>query len=211
VRDRLESPEQPPGHFSHYWRTFYVRLLGSEGLFVLVVLLFMVPAMCLSAALGWQALAVYAEPGQPPPSQPPDPQQITRQLLMHPLFLASVLILSLLASAVGMVYWLANCVVVTERERVLAAWEKALRFCRQNCSAVLAVWLLTFTVGLLISPLGLVGQLGIVKDLWVLVPLALLYAAVIGYLGVLLAGVNLSLHLARRPSSGQRPSGEWPS
>jgi hypothetical protein len=210
VRDRLESPEQPPGHFSHYGRTFYVRLLGSEGLFVLAVLLFMVPAMCLSAALGWQALAMYAEPGQPPPSQPPDPQQLTRHLMMHPLFLVGMAVLSLLLSAVGMVYWLANCIVVREKERVLASWEKALSFCRQNFSAVLAVWFLTVALGLLLCPLGMLGQLGVVKDLWVLVPLALLYAALIGYLGVLLAGVNMSLYLARRPASGQSEPGPEP-
>jgi hypothetical protein len=202
VRDRLEPLRQPPRRFSDYGRAFYLRLLGSQGLFVLAVMALMVPAMCLGAALGWHALTMYLEPGASP-AQPPDSQQLTRQLLANPVFLAGIAIVSLLVSAVGLAYWLANCIVVTEQERVLASWKKAIHFCRWNGSAVLVVWLLACGVGLLISPVGLVGQLGIVKELSVLVSLALLYAALIGYLGVLMAGVTMSLYLARRHSSGQ--------
>jgi hypothetical protein len=51
VRDRLESPHQPPGRFAAHGKTFYVRLLGCEGLFALGMMVIMVPAMCIGAAL----------------------------------------------------------------------------------------------------------------------------------------------------------------
>jgi hypothetical protein len=106
-------------------------------------------------------------------------------------------------AAAAMVYWVANCVVVSEQETVLTSWRRSLRFCRQNFSAVLVVGLLSYVVGLLTSPLTLVGQLGIVKETWALVGLAVLYSALIGYWGVLLAGLSMSLYLGRRQASGQ--------
>jgi len=118
-------------------------------------------------------------------------------------------IASLLVSAVGIVYWVANCIVVSERERVVVSWRKALHFCRQNFSAVLVVWLLNLAVGLVISPLGLVVQLGLVARvvpvvaLALVVALTLLYAALISYWSVLLAGLTMSLYLARRSPAEQ--------
>jgi hypothetical protein len=149
--------------------------------------------------------AITAEGDALPP--PPDVQQMTRHLLLHPAMVAGVVITALLASAAAMVYWVANCMVVCEREGVLASWRKAFRFCRQNLPGVLVVLLLSFAVGLFISPLGLLGQLGIVTELWVLVALALVYAALIGYWGVLLAGLVMSLYLARRPLPPQQEPG----
>jgi hypothetical protein len=49
----------------------------------------------------------------------------------------------------------------------------------------------------------LVGPLGIVTEPWALVGLALVYAALIGYSGVLVAGVSMSLYQGRRPISGE--------
>jgi hypothetical protein len=110
---------------------------------------------------------------------------------------------SILMAAVAMVYWVANCVVVSEQKSVLASWSQSLRFCRKNFSAVLVVGLLTYAAGLLMSPLSLVGQLGIVKEPWILVALAVWYSAFLGYWGVLLAGLSMSLYLARRQACGQ--------
>jgi hypothetical protein len=132
-----------------------------------------------------------------------DPQQLNRQLLAHPVMLAGMGIASLLASAVAMVYWVASSVVVSEQGRVLASWRKALHFCRQNFPALLVVCLLTFAVGFVTAPFSLAGQLGFVKELWALVALALVYSALVGYTGVLLGGVIMSLYLARRMPSGQ--------
>jgi hypothetical protein len=117
--------------------------------------------------------------------------------------LVVMLIAMLLMMAAATVYWVSCCVIVSEQGRVLASCRQALRFCRQNFPAVLAVWVLTFAVSVLISPLGLVGQLGFIKDLWALAALALLYAALIGYWGVLFAGLIMSLYLARRSPSGE--------
>jgi hypothetical protein len=85
----------------------------------------------------------------------------------------------------------------------LPAWGKAVRFCRANCPTVAVVWLVTVAAGLVVSPLGLLAQLGVVTDLWALTGLALLYAACIGSLGVLLAGLTMSLYLARREPPGR--------
>ena len=41
VRDRLESPHQAPGRFGSYGRTHYIRLLGSLGLFMLLIFVVM--------------------------------------------------------------------------------------------------------------------------------------------------------------------------
>jgi hypothetical protein len=206
VRDRIESPDQAPGPFGPYGRAFYVRLLGSLGLFALVMIVIMLPAMFLSAGLAFQQMAGAvpdADAQGAPPPQPLDTQQLTRQLLMHPVMLVVLVVAMLLASAAAMVYWVASSIVVSEEEPVLASWRKASHFCRRNFSAVLAVWLLTFAVSVLISPLSLVGQLGIVKDLWAVAALALLNAALVGYWGVLFAGLTMSLYLARRLPYGQ--------
>jgi hypothetical protein len=206
VRDRLESPHQPPGPFGAYGRAFYGRLLGSEGLFLLVLMVILLPVMCLGTGVAFQQMtqAMPTVSGEGvPPSQPFDPQQLTRQLLLHPVVLAGMVIASLLMSAVSMVYWVANSIVVSEQEGVLTSWRKSVRFCRENFSAVLIVWLLTLAVGVLMSPFGLVGQLGIVKEFWALVALALLNAVLIAYWGMLLAGLTMSLYLARRQPSGQ--------
>jgi hypothetical protein len=205
VRDRLESPQQAPIRFGTYGRSFYVRLLGSLGVYALIMIVLMVPVMCLGVGLYFQYVAELEELAKPVTPegnavpQPPDPQQLTRQLLLHPVMVVGIAIASLLAAAASMIYWVANCMLVCEREGVFASWRKALRFCRQNLPAVLVVLLLSFAVGLLISPLGLLGQLGIVTELWALVSLALVYAAFIGYWGVVLAGLVMSLYLARRP------------
>jgi hypothetical protein len=57
VRDRLTSPRQPPGPFGAYGRRFYLRLLGSEGLFALVLFAFLVPAISLATWLAFQEVA----------------------------------------------------------------------------------------------------------------------------------------------------------
>jgi hypothetical protein len=199
VRDRLEPPPHPPGPFGAYGRAYYGRLLGSLGLFTLVMIVILLPVMVFAAALAIQVMAgVSAEGTTAPP--PPDPQQLTRQLLSYPVLLVLMLIATFLMMAAATVYWVSCCVIVSEQGRVLISCRKALRFCRQNFRAVLAVWLLTFAVSALISPLGLVGQLGLIKELWALVALALIYAALIGYWGVLFAGLIMSLYLARRSS-----------
>lgn len=206
VRDRLESPQQPPEPFGHYGRTFYVRLLANLGLFTLVMMVIMAPVICIGMGLAFQD-AIQAMPTQPtegaPAPQLTDHQQLTRNLMFHPVMLASIAIVSLLMSALAMVYWVANSIVVAKQEGAMVSWKGALHFCRQNFSTVLVVWLLNFAVGLLLSPFGLVGQLGIVKDMGALVGLALLYSAFIGYWGLVLAGLVMSLYLARRSSAGQ--------
>jgi len=212
VRVRLESPGQRPGPFGVYGRAFYRRLLGSQALFTLVILVVMVPVMCLSVVVTLQEIArampAGAAEGAPAPATL-DPHEFTRQLLSNPAVLAGMVIASLLVSAVGIVYWVADCIVVSERERVVVSWRKALHFCRQNFSAVLVVWLLNLAVGLVISPLGLVVQLGLVARvvpvvaLALVVALTLLYAALISYWSVLLAGLTMSLYLARRSPAEQ--------
>jgi hypothetical protein len=201
VRDRLEAPNQLPGQFGAYGRAFYARLLGSLGLWVLVLIVLMLPAMCIGFGLAFQEMAKAMPAAEG--TQPPDPQQLTRQLLLHPVVLVAMVVSALLVSAASRVYWMANCIVVSEQERVMAAWRKSLRFCRRNFSAVLVIWLLSLAVGVLISPLSLVGPFGVVKEVWVLAVLALLYSAIIGYAGVLWAGMGMSLYLARRPPSEQ--------
>jgi hypothetical protein len=222
VRDRLQSRHQPPGPLGAYGRQFYVRLLESQGLVVLAMLGIMVPMMCVAMWLAFHqmidALAAPPAEGAPPP-QIADPQQLTRQLLTQPAFLAGMVILSLLSSAVAIIYWLACSVIVSEQERVLASWWKALRFCWRNFGAVLAVWSLIVVVGILTAPVGLASQLGVVTDLWVIAAVALVNAALIGYVGVLLAGLSMSLYLGRRKPESCEPelccqpaalhSGKW--
>jgi hypothetical protein len=207
VRDRLDSPEQPPGRFGAYGRAHYVRLMGSQALFALVMFGIMIPTMCLGMSVAVQEMAktiqnTWAE-GAPSPA-PPDTQELTRQLFSNPFLLAGMGLSSVLMAAVAMVYWVANCIVVSEQQPVLASWGRALRFCHQHFPVVLVVGSLSYIVGLSIAPLSLAGQLGIVKEPWALGGLALAYSALIGYWGVLLAGLSMSLYLARRQPSGQR-------
>ena len=133
----------------------------------------------------------------------PDTQQFTRQMLTHPAMVVVMVIITFLASAAGMVYWVANCIIVSASDGVLASWRQSLHFCRQNLSAVLAVWLLIIAVSMLVTPVSLASQLGFVTDLWDVVGLALLQAVLIGYTGVLFAGLTMSLYLARRPDALQ--------
>jgi hypothetical protein len=211
VRDRLESPHQPPGRFGDYGRAHYARLLGSQGLFLLVMLAVLVPVMCLGAGMvirdyagADRAIQPYAEAG---PAEVPTPEELNRQFLLNPVMLTVIVVASLLASAVGMVYWMANSIVVAEQEGVLVAWQKAFDFCRRNFSTVLAVWLLSFAVGVVIAPLGLAGQFGFVRESWLLVALALGYSALVGYWGVILAGLTMSLYLGGR-GQARRPEPE---
>jgi hypothetical protein len=210
VRDRLESRDRSPGPFGPYGRAFYVRLLGNLGLFALVMIVLMLPVMFLATGLTFQQMTApvpdATEEGPASP-KPPDFQQLNRQLLTHPTMLAVLAIATLLASAAAMVYWVASSIVVSEEGRVLSSGRQALRFCGRNFSAVVAVWLLTFAVSVVISPLSLVGQLGVVKNLWAVGALALLNAALVGYWGVLFAGLTMSLYLARRLPHGEPETG----
>jgi hypothetical protein len=196
ARDQLESPDQPPGRFGAYARAFYSRLLGNEALATLLMFVVMVPAMGLFVGYAFLELAQAAELS--------DPQELTPLLLSRPAVLVAMGALALLLSAVGIVYWVANCIVVSEVERVGASWRRSLHFCRRNFAAVLVVWLVNVVAGLLISPIGLVSAWGIVKEPWALVAVALVYSAVIACWSVLLAGLVMSLYLAGRSRAEQR-------
>jgi hypothetical protein len=204
VRGRLGSTGNGPGPFGAYARANYLRLLGSQTLFVVLMIAAVAPVICLGAGLAFQDLAstTPVQPGEPSAAGP-DPQQLQRQLLSHPAMLAGLVLVSVFMSAVGMVYWVANCIVVTEPEGVMAAWRRSLRFCRANFSAVVVVWLLNLVAGVVMAPLPLVGQLGYVTDPWALSVLAIIYSALIGYWGVVLAGLSMALYLGRRTASGQ--------
>ena len=211
VRDRLESPHQAPGRFGSYGRTHYVRLLGSLGLYMLLMFALMAPVMCVGAGLAVQVFQLSAEAPDnrgDAAAAPlvPDSQQFTRQILTHPAMVVVMVIITLLASAVGMVYWVANCIIVSASDGVLASWRQSLRFCWQNLSAVLAVWLLIIAVSMVVTPVSLASQLGFVTDLWAVVGLALLQAVLIGYTGVLFAGLTMSLYIARRRDALQPES-----
>jgi hypothetical protein len=205
VRDRLDPSDHAPGRLGVYGKVFYARLLANQGLFMLVLIAVMVPVMCLSFALYFQemsrAIDAAAEASTP---QDTDIQQMNRQLLSHPAMLLGMVMGCLLVSAVGMVYWVANSIVVAEHARVKVSWRKSLHFCRQNFSAVLPVWLVNIGAGVVTSPLSLVGPLGIVMNPWALVGVALVYSALIGYWAVVLAGLSMSLYLARR-TPGEHP------
>jgi hypothetical protein len=172
-----------------------LRLLGSQGLFLLIALAVMVPSMIVAMALAlpdaWAS-----------PVRPDDQAQVNRQLAQHPVVIAVVLVSMLILSAAGLVYWMANCVIVAERQSTLAAWGRGFTFCCKNVPAVLTVWLLNLLVGLVLAPLGMLGQLGVITEGWVLALLALLYAAATGYWGVVVAGLCMSLFLARRMPAG---------
>ncbi len=171
IRDRLEEPHRQPGQLGVYGKAFYARFLGCEALFALGMFVILLPAMCAVAGFAFREIA-NAAPGLPAegaaPAPPFDPQQLNRHLLSNPVMLAGVVVASLLASVVGMVYWMSCSIVVAEGERVVPSWRKSVRFCRQNVAAVFVLWLLNVAAGLLVSPLGLLGQLGIVKNVGVL-------------------------------------------
>ena len=200
VRDRLECPGQTPGAFGKYGQAFYSRLLGSQALMTLLMFVLLLPVMAYAMWLAMQVEALGTSPVS---------QQVTGPLLSDPALLACLLVICLLASAVGIVYWVANCIVVSERERVFASWRKSLRFCRDHFGAVLALWLVNLVAGLVMSPFALVGSLRFITHLWVLVPLAVVYAALIAYWGVVLAGLVMSLYLAGRPPA-ERVEAEEP-
>jgi hypothetical protein len=184
-----------------------VRLLGSQGLFMLAMLAVMVPAMCLVVLYYQDMSRAIDAAAEASPPQFPDVQEMNRQLLLRPAMLLGMGTASLLVSAVGMVYWVANSIVVAEHKPVLVSWQESLRFCRQNFSAVLLVWVVNVAAGIVTSPLSLVGPLGIVGNPWALVGLALVLSAVIGYWAVVLAGLSMSLYLARRAPAEQPAPG----
>lgn len=193
VRDRLESPFQPAGSFGAHGRANYTRLLGSQGLFALITMVaVVVPLMCLVARLAYEVDRLgeaVAESEQP------------HSLLLpwHPLVLAIMAVMMVLVSVAGMVYWMANCIVVAERKSTIAAWRQAVTFCRRNAGAVLMLWLVNFAVGVLLAPLTLLGQWGIVTAQWAVLALAVLYSAAIAYWSVIVTGMCMSLYLERRP------------
>jgi hypothetical protein len=191
VRDRLESPHQAPGAFGSYGRTFYSRLLGMQALFMLVTFVLLLPVMAYAI---WLAMEVAALG-----SAAPDTPMMTGQLLSSPAFIAAMVAFSVAASVVGLVYWMANCVVVAEGERVMASLRLSLHFCRQNVVALLVLWLVNLAAGLVMSPFALACSRIIGPPPWVLVPLAVVYAALIAYWGLILAGLVMSLYLAGRP------------
>jgi hypothetical protein len=200
VRDRLECPGQTPGPFGKYGRTFYSPLLGSQALMTLFMFVLLLPVMAYVIWLAMQVIALGTSA---------DSHQMSGPLLSNPALLACLLVISLLASAVGIVYWVANCIVVSERECLVASWRKSLRFCRDHFGAVLALWLVNLVAGLVMSPFALVGSLRFTTPLWVLVPLAVVYAALIAYWGVVLAGLVMSLYLAGSPPA-ERVEAEEP-
>jgi hypothetical protein len=191
IRNRLEYPDRPPAPFWSYGRTHYLRLLGSQGLMLLVSLVVVVPAACVAVGLTVQTVANSS-------GEPPAAGEINRQLFRHPAMIAVLVIGIVVMAASGMIYWVANCRVVAEGEGTVTAWRKAVTFCRENFAAVLALWLVNFAAGVAMAPLGLLGQLGVVTDWWALAALGVVYSALIGYWGVVLAGLCMSLYLARR-------------
>jgi hypothetical protein len=197
VRNRIETPHQPPGSFAAYGRAYYVRLLGSLGLFTLLTFLVMAPFMCLMMAMVFQVFLLT-------PEAPPADQQFTRLFLMNPVTMwTSMVVVTLLAAAVGLVYWVANCLLVSTSAGVIECWRQSLRFARQNPSAWIAICLLIVAVSCAIAPLGMAGQIGLVTSPWAVAGIALGYAALIGYTGVLFAGLVMSLVLARRVPAAQ--------
>ncbi len=199
VRDRLETPHQSPGPFAAYGRAYYGRLLGSLGLFTLLGFIIALPIMCLTFAVVLQVELLGVEA---PAAPPPDAQQFLLKLLAHPATWVGIAMLMLVAAAVGMVYWVANCMLVCTRAGVFACWRQSLRFVRWNCAAWIAVCLLIVAVSAAITPVGLATQLGWVTNPWAAAAVALGYAALIGYTGVLFAGVVMSLYLSRRTATG---------
>jgi hypothetical protein len=194
VRDRLVSPGQPPGPFTRYGREHYGGLLASEGLFLLSMLAVFVPVACLIAGL--VSLELNSLAGLPKPGE------FNWSFVENHGILAVMVVAMLALSAGGMVYWVANCIVVAERTGAATAWRRALAFCRKNFAAVLAVWLINLVAGVVTAPLGLLGQLGIVRGWPALVALAVLNSAVIGYWAVANSGLFMSVYLDRRHPPG---------
>src|SRR5262249_22040865 len=99
VRDRIESPDRPTGSFGAHARSNYVRLLGSETLFLLVTIVVVVPVMILAAALTVQA--AWASSGGA------NQAVANRQIFQNPLMVVLMLVAMAVLSAAGMVYWMA--------------------------------------------------------------------------------------------------------
>jgi hypothetical protein len=192
VRDRLDSPDRPPRRFGFHSRVHYSRLLGNQLVFTLIMMAAIFPLVCVGAVVAVQSTAGAAEP---------PPGEVERQLLSHPVFLGGMVLVSVLSSAVGMIYWVANCVVVAEGRSMGASWRSSFQFCRRNFPAVLAVWLVNLVAGAVLAPLGMLGQFGVVSSTWGLSAVALIYSLLIGYWGVIVAGMSMSLYLGRRTHS----------
>lgn len=195
VQDRIEATGRPAESFGAYSRRYYPRLLGSQCLYVLVLFAVMFPIMIFAVILAIQ----YAST----PTEPATSAEIQQHLLANPLFVICIVVAMAIAAAAGMVYWIANCFVVAEDERVFASWRRSLRFCQVNFTAILAIVVMNLVVSAALSPLGLLGQLGIVTNPWALSGLAVIYSAIVGYWGVVLAGIIMSLYLHRRNSAGR--------
>lgn len=200
IRDRLATPQQPPGRFGAYGVAHYRRLLGSLAVFTLLVFIVMLPVMCYAVLMVFQALKLTVEaPAAPPPAA----QQFTLQFASLGVVGVGLVILTLLTAAIGMIYWVANCILVSTPIGVFASWRQSLRFCRQNFAACALVCLLIVVVSVLIAPLGMAAQLGWVTNPWAGAAVALLYAALIGYIGVICASLVMSLYWARRAPADQ--------
>ena len=191
VRDRLEAPDRPPGSFGSYARAHYTRLLGSQALFLLITFAVMAPLMVVAMFQAFQAFGT-------PAGGTIDPAELNRRLLQDPLMVVLMLVAVAVLAAAGMVYWMTNCAVVAERETTLVAWCRGFAFCRRNFFAVLSVWLINLAAAVVLAPPGMLGQLGVVSGWWILAAVAVLYSAAIGYWGVILAGLCMSVFLARR-------------
>jgi len=178
LRDRLETPIEPPKTLAAY-SVYYARLLESSFLFAAVslgvVLLFLLTGVLPTPLFEGLALS-------------------------GPLMLAIALIGASLIIMTIVVYSVANCIVVSEDQEVLAAWRQSLHFCRQNFPAVLG-WALLLLAGFV---LHLLFMLSNAEALWALTSLALLETAIVSYGMVLLAGVMMSLYLTRRPQPESR-------
>lgn len=192
VRDRLVTPYQPPGPFATYGRAYYRRLLGSLALFTLSLFVLLTPVSCVLAGMVVEAFRLTAE------APAPEQQQIAQLFLLQPLTGTVLAVFAVLSAAIGMVYWIANCMLVTTSAGVFACWKESLRFARRNGAAWLAVWLLFIAVSCLVAPVGLATTLGWVANPLAVMVVALAHAALIGFLGVLLAALVMSLYLARR-------------
>jgi hypothetical protein len=197
VRDRLETPHLPPGRFGRYARAYYDRLLGSQALFLVLALCIMLPVMFFAMSVAFDEMSKTVAPDGGPTTTP---QQINRAMFSDRGLIVGMFLAGLMASALWIVYWVANSIVVAEGERVIASWVKSLLFCRTKLAAVAVVWLISVGVGILMTPISLIGQLGFVTNPVVLAVLAVLYSGLVAYWGVLLAGICLSLYLARRPT-----------